>query len=530
MFDLLIKNGTVVDGTGGLAFPADVAVQGDEIAALGTIDAEARETVDASGLTVTPGFIDLHSHSDGSFLIDSKADSKLRQGVTLELMGNCGMSVCAPLRGTARDAMAEWLERYDTDLDVGWTDMGGYLDALEAAGSTVNLVAQVGHGTVRRCVLGMEARAPTVDELAEMRALVAESIDQGALGFATGLFYSPGSYSLTDEVISLAEEAAARGALYSSHLRSEGADGPGLFTAYQEAIEIGRRTGVRVEISHVKCKGKPVWGRASEVLEMMERARREGLDVAGDQYPYPRSSTALTGALFPRWALAGGRAATLERMGDADTRAQIRAGIAGNIALYESADAFAIASFAPRTEIEGSTLGEIAREGDKSPEEAALSLYEMGEASVVLASLRQDDVDTIAAAPFIAVASDGSSLRTEGQMSRGTPHPRSYGTFPRFLHRYVTRLRRVRVEEAVHRMTGLPASRLELTRRGRIAPGYRADLVAMDLDNVADTATFAEPHSYPTGITHVWVNGDAAVRDGESTGATAGRVIRDKRG
>jgi N-acyl-D-aspartate/D-glutamate deacylase len=527
MFDLLIENGVVVDGTGAAGIQASVAVVGDRIAAIGQIDGEAKTVIDAKGRVVTPGFIDLHTHSDQSFLIDALADSKVRQGVTFELMGNCGMSVCAPLRGMARDALEQSLASRGRPYEATWTDMGGYLDALEKAGSTVNLAAQVGHGVVRQCVLGMDARSPSPDELGEMRRLVAESIEQGAIGFATGLYYAPGSYSLTEEVIALAQEAADRGVVYSSHLRSEGADGPGIFTAYQEAIEIGRRTRVRVQISHVKCKGLPVWGRAHEVLEMIERARKEGLDVAGDQYPYTRSSTSITGALFPRWSLEGGRQKTLDRMRDRGSRAQLRTGIDETIGEYGNADAVLVAGFPPVTEYEGLTLSEIASRLECEPAEAALRLYEKGEGSVIMASLDQKDVDLIAQATYVAVASDGTSFRSEGALGRGKPHPRSYGTNVRFLREYVREKKLIALEEAVRRMTSLPASRLRLSRRGRLAPGQYADIVVIDPTTVADTATFKHPHSYAIGVDHVFVNGVAAVAGGRPTGARPGRVIRD---
>ncbi len=528
MFDLVIRNANLVDGTGAPGYSTDIAVYAGHIAVIGRVDGDAEEVVDAAGKTVTPGFIDLHTHSDGSFLLDPVADSKVRQGVTLELMGNCGMSFCAPLGGMAREYLDDWLERYEVDIAVDWTGMGGYLDALEGIGSTVNLAAQVGHGTVRQNVLGMDARAPSGDELAAMERLVAESFDDGALGFSTGLFYTPGSYSLTDEVMALAQVAADHGALYSSHLRSEGADGPGMMTAYEEALEIGRRTGVRVELSHVKCKGSPVWGRANDLLELIEKARREGLDVAGDQYPYPRSSTAMTGALFPKWVQEGGREAVLERISDSDTRAQVRAGIDYNIGLYKGPEAFTFSSYAPEPRYEGMDLGQIADELGVEPAEAALQIYERGTGQVVLASLRQDDVDTIAAAPFISVASDGNSLRTEGPLSAGVPHPRSYGTNARFFSEYVNKKGSVSLESAVYRMTGLPAERLGLTKRGRISPGYAADIVLFDPDVVVDKATFDNPHQYAVGIDEVWVNGVRAIAGGQPTGATAGRVLRSR--
>jgi N-acyl-D-amino-acid deacylase len=528
MFDLLIKNGTVVDGTGAPGYMADVGVTGDSITVVGSFDSEAKQTIDATGRVVTPGFIDLHCHSDMSFLIDPLADSKLTQGVTLELNGNCGMSPCAPLQSdAAREALENRFFTAGAKFTPDWTDFAGYLDAQEKAKGVINQAFQVGHGTVRTNVLGMDARAPSIEELEHMKRLVAESIEAGAMGFATGLFYAPGSYSLTDEVVELAQEAASRGVLYSSHIRSESNDSVGLHVAVNEAIEIGRRTGGRIQMSHVKVKGLLTWGRAEEVLELQARARREGIDVAGDQYPYIASSTSLTGGLFPRWALAGGRTATLEIMEDSDLRARLRDGIDWNIKSFMgSADRVLMAAYGPDRSREGQRLDEIADEMGCDPAEAAIRLYEAGDAAIVQFSLREDDVDLIARDPFIAVASDGNSVRSEGPLSAGKPHPRSYGTFPRFLSEMQRDKNLVSLEEAVRKMCALPASRLQLTRRGRVAAGCFADLVVFDPDTVQDTATFTEPHQCTTGIDTVVVNGQVALENGKPTGVRAGRVVR----
>ena len=532
MFDLLIKNGTVLDGTGAPGYAADIGITGDSVTAIGNLEAEAARTVDAAGRVVTPGFIDLHCHSDMSFLIDPLADSKLTQGVTLELNGNCGMSPCAPLQSeAAREALESRFFTAGAEFTPDWTDFAGYLDAQEQAKGVINQAFQVGHGTVRTNVLGMEARAPSIDEMEQMKRLVAESIDAGAMGFATGLFYAPGSYSLTDEVVQLAQVAADRGKVYSTHIRSESNDGSGLMVAVNEAIEIGRRTGGRIQMSHVKVKGPLTWGRAGEVLELQARARREGIDVAGDQYPYVASSTSLTGGLFPRWALAGGRSATLEMMDDSDLRARLRDGIEWNIKSFMgAADRVLLAAYGPDREREGQRLDEIADEMRCEPAEAAIRLYEGAEASIVQFSLREDDVDLIARDPFIAVASDGNSIRSEGPLSGGKPHPRSYGTFSRFLAEMRRDKHLVSLEEAVRKMCALPASRLRLTRRGRIAPGCFADVVVFNPDTVQDRATFTDPHQYTTGIDTVIVNGQVALESGAPTGVRAGRVVRSEDG
>ncbi len=526
MYDLLIKNGEIFDGTGSGPFFADIAAVNGDIVAIGSLEGESAKTVDAAGLAVSPGFIDLHTHSDMSFLLDPTAQSKVRQGVTFELAGNCGYSYCAPLQGAAEELLRPRASQYTDSFQVTWQDFGGYLEAIQQAGSTLNIAVQVGHGTVRACVLGMEARAPDGDELERMKGLVAESLDAGGMGFSTGLFYAPGNYAGLEEVIDLAAEAAERGKLYSTHMRDEGSNSVGIFVALNEAIEIGRRTGVRVEISHVKCMGPSVWGRSGDVLDLLERTRSEGIDIAGDQYPYTAGSTSLTGALFPRWSLDGGREATLKRMADSDDRKRLLTDIDAIFTKGGGPETVVIARYVPAPNYEGMSMLQIGQELCCGPAEAALRLYRQGDGQVIIHMMDEPDVETIARHPLISVGSDGSSLSAEGILSVGKPHPRSYETNPRFLARYVREKRVVSLEEAVHKMTLLPASRLGLTHRGRIAPGFAADLVVFDPETVADTATFESPHSYPLGIPHVAVNGVMVVEDGEFTGETPGRVVR----
>ncbi len=526
MYDLLVRNGRIVDGTGSAAYAADVAVAGDEIVAIGQLEGESAKTVDAAGLVVTPGFIDLHTHSDLSFLLDNTAQSKVRQGVTLELAGNCGSSFCAPLLGAAEELFRTRASQYDKAIEISWDDFGGYLDAVQSAAPSLNIAVQVGHATLRSCVLGLESRAPSGEELDRMKALAAECLDAGAMGFSTGLFYAPGNYARLDEVIEVADVAAQRGKLYSTHMRDEGSHSVGLFVAINEAIEVGRRTGVRVEISHVKCMGPAVWGRAADALDLFERANREGLDVAGDQYPYTAGSTGLTGALFPRWSLDGGREATLKHMADPESRARLLADMDVIYSKTGNPEGVVIARFIHEPRYEGKSMAEIASELELEPSEAALRLYEQGDGQVIIHAMRDPDMETIASHPLISVGSDGSSLSSEGVLSVGKPHPRSYGTNPRFLARFVRERGLVSLEEAIRKMTMLPAQRMALSRRGRIAPGFAADLVVLDPATVADTATFESPHSYPVGIPHVAVNGALVIENGEFTGQTPGKVIR----
>ena len=428
----------------------------------------------------------------------------------------------------ARESLSNWTSRYNADFTPGWTNFKGWLAALEKAGSTVNIATQVGHGQVRLAVLGMEARAPTPEELDRMVAIVAESLDAGALGFSTGLWYAPGAYSLTDEVIALAQPAADRGLLYSSHVRSEGDDACGLFVAHAEAAEIGRRTGARIQISHVKALSPGLWGRGHELIDGIERVRREGIDIAGDQYPYTWSSTLISGALFPRWALAGGRAETLKKLADADMRERVKAGIAAFFPRFHGAEGCVMGTYTGDRRYEGMSLVEIARDMRCVPEEAAARLYEKSEGSMVLHTIADEDVYAIAASEHVAVASDGYSLRTTGPLSAGKPHPRSYGTNTRYLEHMVREKRIVTFEQAIRKMTALPAQRLGLSRRGRIAPGQAADVLVFDPSNVHERATYAAPHQYSTGMDWVIVNGTPAVANGVQTGATPGRVLRSK--
>ena len=532
MDQIEIKNGLIVDGIGGSPYVGNIYLKDGKIVAITHGESlNADISIDASGKIVTPGFIDIHTHSDLSFLLDSTAQSKIRQGVTMELIGNCGMSPCAPLTGESKELLMQRLSIYENNDGladkINWTDYAGYIEASRKSGATLNVAFQIGHGTLRSAVIGQEDRPPTSDELNEMKRLTGEALDAGALGFSTGLFYAPGYYARADEVIAIAEEVGKRNKLYSTHQRDEGTISVGLFTSLNEAIETGRRAECKVQISHVKCDFQKVWGKADKVLELIENAVDEGLDVAGDQYPYPRSSTGITGALFPRWSLSGGREETLKIMANEDSRPGLIDGINEIIDQGIGPEAVLIARYVPDESLEGKTLAEISDLMRMPPAETVLSMYEQGDAMVIEYSMDEQDVDNFAKHPLIAVASDGSSVSTEGILSVGKPHPRSYGTNPRFLQKFVNEKKLVSIQEAVRKMTSMPAQRLGLTNRGRLTPGYAADVVIIDLPNVEEKATFVDPHQYSKGITHVIVNGEIVIKDEEFTGKTPGKMITD---
>ncbi|MCI0775704.1 MAG: D-aminoacylase [Chloroflexi bacterium] len=525
MFDVVIRGGMLIDGSGTPGYPADMAIAGDAIVAIGKpIEGEARRTIDATGKVVAPGFIDLHSHADFSFFVDPDADSKITQGVTFEYVGNCGISFCAPLIGDSGSDLETRKAWYDTEWAPDWTGFDGFLDALAKNGSTLNIATQVGHGTVRRAVMGMDTRAPGPGELRQMQTLVAEGLDAGALGFSSGLSMAPGFYSLAGEVFDLVQIAADRGKLYSTHMRDSSTEGPGLFVATMEALEAGRRTGASVQVSHLKANG-PMRGRSGKLLEMIEEAKADGIDAAADVYPYVSASGPMSGNVFPRWALEGGRDEALKRLQDADLRAQIVADLEKSFAKFTGPAQVAIANYAPDATLEGKRLTDVASDMGCGEAEALARLYEKFDAQLVITGMVQEDVDRISAAPSVAIASDGSSLRATGPLSAGKPHPRSYGTFPRFLAR-VRETGLVSLEEAIRKMTTLPAGRLSLTRRGRLVPGYFADVVVFDPSDVRDMATFERPHEYSEGIEQVLVNGTPVVSDGKTTGKRPGRVIR----
>jgi N-acyl-D-amino-acid deacylase len=527
MLDVLIKNGAVVDGTGRPAFEADVGIAASRIAVVAAnVDQGARRTIDAQGLHVTPGFIDAHTHSDLTLLVNPRAESKIRQGVTTEVIGNCGLSP-APLLDTTIAEM--WAAVGAPDLDVTWTNMTEYLEHLCHLGTAVNVVPLVGHSMVRGAVLGLDDLQPTTEQQAQMERLVAETMEQGARGLSTGLYYAPGFYARTEEVIGLARVAARCGGIYATHIRSES---DRLFEAVAEAIDIGKEAEIQVQISHIKLEGYGNWEGVDGLLAILEDARSRGVRVGCDQYPYTASATWLA-CILPYWAQTGGTKAIAERLRDPEVRAGLRKDWEENRAEWENRGGMRdwtdvlVSDCDARPEVLGKNIAEIAADEGKDPLEAIFDLILdcEGRVGCVWFDQLEDNVRALMRHPLVVVGSDGDALAPRGVLGQPKPHPRSYGTFPRVLGRYVRQDKVLSLEEAVKKMTSVTAERFGLTGRGVLREGAWADLVLFDAFTVADSATFTDPHQYPLGIPYVLVNGVVVIDQGQHTGALPGQVL-----
>ena len=524
--DLVVRGGTVLDGTGAPAFRADVGLVGDRIAALGEIAPEqARRVIDASGLHVAPGFIDIHTHSDPDVLAYPTADSRTRQGVTTELAGNCGSSA-APLAGLG---VAERVEEWKRDgIAADWTDLASYLARVEAAGLSPNHALLVGHGTLRSNAVGDVDRPLTAEESRAVARSLEEALDQGAFGLSTGLEYVPGRYTPTAEIVELARLVARRGGLYASHIRNEEAR---LLEAVAEAIEVGRQSGARVEIAHLKAAGDSNWPKQGAALDLLESARKDGVAVLADAYPYTAYSTTLT-TFMEGWAREGGTEAILARFRDPEARARIRREVEAQVRTdpgsWDRVVVSRVKTEGNRPVAVGKSLVEIAGGWGLDPADAYLRLLEEEETAVSFVGhgMSAENVERVLRHPLVMIGSDGSSMAPVGEAAKARPHPRSYGTFPRVLGYYARERGLFDLPTAVHKMTGLPADQIGLADRGRIARGKKADLVVLDASRVRDTATFDDPHRYPEGIVHVLVNGVPVVERGAHTGARPGRTLR----
>lgn len=529
-YDVVIRGGTIYDGSGGAPFHGDVAIVDDSIAAIGpSVPGIGVREVSAKGLAVAPGFINMLSWANESLLQDGRGQSDLRQGVTLEVMGE-GESM-----GPLTDSMKTIARSLQGDItyDISWSTLGGYLDTLVARGISTNVASFVGATTLRENVVGWDDRAATAGEIERMQQLVRLAMEEGALGVGSSLIYAPAFYANTTELVALMQAAAPYGGMYISHLRSEGNR---LLEAVDELIEIARASGSRAEIYHLKAAGRANWPKMAQVLAKVDSARNAGLEITADLYPYPAGATGLD-ASMPPWVQSGGYAKWAERLRDPKIRARVRREMVTPTDAWESLylaagspDRIVLAAFKADSlkQYTGKTLAEVAKLRGTSPEETAMDLVvkDGSRVGTIYFVIDEANIRAELAKSWVSVGSDAESMAPEGVFLKSSPHPRAYGTFARVLGKYVRDDKVIPLEEAVRRLTSLPAANLRIKRRGALRPGYFADVVAFDPATITDHATFERPHQYATGVRDVFVNGVQVLADGEHTGAKPGRVVR----
>ncbi len=531
-FDTLIRGGTVFDGNGSEAAACDVGIIDDRIAAVGNLSsAEAKQVIDAAGLRVAPGFVDIHTHSDISVIYDPDQASSIGMGVTTQVTGNCSLSLGFANNSSVFEFEKRWLAPHGGRID--WDSFDGFLTRVERGGVATNFVPLAGNGSLRKLVVGMEDRAATYDEMEKMKSLLEGAMQAGVWGFTSGLEYTPSSYATVEEMAELCKVAAKYGGFYATHLRNEGDT---LVEAVQEAIDVVEIAGLPLQLSHHKAEGQHNWGKVNTTLGMVNSARQRGLDIQLDQYPYTAFMTGLGIQVLPPWARSGTPEESSSRLTDPDQRAAIRKEI---IDLHpEWAD---ISAFSPwvsiqigvcrgRHEIQGRNIAELAHEAGVSPIDYVLDLLieTSGFVSAVNFAIGETDIAEVMRHPWTSIGSDGVGTHPGGLASEDKIHPRAYGTFPRVLGRYVREKGILSEAQAIYKMTGLPASRIGLKDRGRIAPGYFADITIYDPETVGDRATFDEPHQFAAGISTVLVNGKIALDSNGPNTARAGRVLRHR--
>ncbi|HCQ98793.1 MAG TPA: aminoacylase [Acidobacteria bacterium] len=527
--DLILRNGTIIDGIGTPSFVGDLAINDDRITAVGDLgDSRGVTELDVSGLVVAPGFINMLSWAGEALLEDGRSQGDIRQGVTLEVFGE-GVS-----GGPLTDQMKtlEVTSQGDIKFDVEWTTLGDYLEHLAGKGVSPNIASFVGATTLRVHEIGYEDRPPTVDELDRMRDLVRQAMEEGAIGIGSSLIYSPGFYAKTDELIELTKVAAEYGGLYISHMRSEG---NGLLESVDELLRIARESGIRAEIYHLKAAGQSNWDKLGDVIERVEAARSEGLEITANMYTYTAGSTGLDAGM-PPWVQEGGYNAWAERLQDPVIRDRVRLEMTTptneweNLLLAAGAEGTLLVGFknASLRGYIGQTLAEVAAARGTSMSDTAMDLVveDGSRVQVVYFLMSEENVARQIALPWVSYCSDAGSYASEGIFLNSSTHPRAYGNFARLLGRYVRDERIISLEEAIRKLTSLPAGNLRIRDRGQLTAGYFADVVVFDPAQIQDHATYEDPHQYATGMVHVWVNGTQVLRDGEHTGATPGRVVR----
>ncbi len=529
MYDILIKNALIIDGTGAAPFEADLAVQKQKIASVGVLkNADASLVIDARGNALAPGFIDMHSHADFSLPTLPTADSLVHQGITTVVVGQCGLSP-APLMEESRQEVTGAISSFFGDVAKSlpwreWSSFGDFAAFLARQGCSLNIAALVGHGVIRAGVMGFGEGRANADQMARMQQELIAAMQQGAIGLSTGLIYPPGSFTSTEELIELTRVVGARNGFYFSHIRDEG---DGLLEAVAEAIRIGRETGAAVQISHFKAAARPNWEKSTQALELIQQAREDGLDVTADMYPYRAGSTILV-AMLPQWAHVGGPEQTLKRLADPDQRRKMTADMqTGGFARGIGWEDVLITESPSHTRYEGRYVSQLAADAGKMPYDWVFDALLETRLDITMAmfGMSEENRRREIVFPTMMIGTDGLGLAPGGPLAAGVPHPRSYGTFARVLGRYVRELKILKLEEAIHKMTGMPAKKLRLADRGLIKAGLAADLVIFDPQSVSDPATYENPHQYATGISHVLVNGRPVIQDAAHTGARPGLLL-----
>jgi N-acyl-D-amino-acid deacylase len=528
-FDVIIKNGAVYNGTGSEAQHVDLAIRGDRIAGVGDYkNAKAKTVIDARGLAVAPGFINMLSWSTESLIQDGRSQSEIRQGVTTEIMGE-GESM-GPMNDRVREFMLK--QQVDIKYDITWKTLAEYLQFLEKRGISCNVASFIGATTIRQNVIGFDDRPPTPQELDQMRELVRKEMEAGALGIGTSLIYPPAFYAKTDELIELCKVAAKYKGKYISHMRSEGNQ---LLEAFDELLRISREAGIPAEVYHIKAAGQKNWGKIDNLLSRIESAQKEGLNIRANMYTYTAGGTGLD-ACFPPWTEDGGYPALFKRLRDPATREKIKAEVKIDSDKWEnlylsagSPDRIILVGFKSEKlkPLTGKSLAEVAKVRGKDPIDTAMDLVAEDESRIgaVYFMMSEENVKKEIAKPWISFGSDEASQAPEGVFLKSNPHPRAYGNFARVLGKYVRDEKAIALPEAIRRLSGLPATNLGLDHRGMLKEGMFADVVVFDPATIADHATFEKPHQYATGVKHVFVNGTQVIKDGEHTGAKPGRAL-----
>jgi len=524
-YDLVITDAVVFDGLGGPPLEADVAIGADTIQAVGKVKpSRGKRIIEAKGLAVSPGFIDVHDHTDVSLIINPKAESVIHQGITTLVSGNCGGSAF-PIPDSVFEKEKENAKAV-YGLDLTWKDMAGFFSRLEETGIALNYSTLVGHGSIRGAAMGFNDRPPSPEELERMKSLVEEHMRGGAFGLSSGLEYTPGSFARPEELTELCRVVARLSGIYATHMRDED---EGILESLDECIGAARESGVRLQVSHLKVGGHRNWPKVDAALAKLDQAKQEGIDLFCDRYPYIAGSTGLS-SYFPLWAREGTSEDFLRRLQDPALDARLRAHLATHEARLGSWEKVLISSVIldKNKPLQGKTILEAAREAGKPPYDFIRDLLIEEKAMVGMITFygHEDVLKKILAHPLVGIGCDGSAVAPYGILSAGKPHPRNYGTFPRVLGKYVREEKLVPLETMIHRITAIPALRFGFEKRGRIAPGFYADLVIFNPDTVADRATWVDPHQYPVGVEYVIVNGQVVVEHGEHTGRLPGKILR----